>query len=220
MSVGYVDLCTKLCVKNKWCTFGSYLGPCPNSPVKARKIVMVYTVGWIMCLMLDYIHVKYVHPRNPFWELLLEDIHVLLFTYVEDVVRTSYMYWLLFGRSGSICLTHVIWGGLMLVSCTVHPSSFAWKFRRDLMIRPYRYNKHQSCPRRGMMQLHILRGMKAEVIIASVAMCIHGWNVKPVMVVWILWIFTLCFILELSNCYLVYLLQFNIQEGSCELCGC
>jgi hypothetical protein len=30
------------------------------------------------------------------------------------------------------------------------------------------------CPRRGMMQLHILRGMKAEVITASVAMCIHG----------------------------------------------
>jgi hypothetical protein len=75
------------------------------------------------------------------------------------------------------------------------------------------------CPRRGMKQLHILRGMKAEVITSSVAMCIHGWNVEPVMVVWILWIFTLCFILELSNWYLVYFLEFNIQEGSCELCG-
>jgi hypothetical protein len=30
------------------------------------------------------------------------------------------------------------------------------------------------CPRRGMMQLHILKGMEVEVIIASVAMCIHG----------------------------------------------
>jgi hypothetical protein len=39
------------------------------------------------------------------------------------------------------------------------------------------------------------------------------------MVVWILWIYTLCFILELSSCYLVYLLQFDIQEGSYELCG-
>jgi hypothetical protein len=76
------------------------------------------------------------------------------------------------------------------------------------------------CPRRGMMQLHILKGMKAEVITASVAMCIHGWSVEPVMVVWILWIFTLWFILELSNWLLVYFLQFNIQEGNCELRGC
>jgi hypothetical protein len=44
MSVGYVDLCTKLCVKNRWWTYGSYLGTCPNFPVKASKIVMVYTV--------------------------------------------------------------------------------------------------------------------------------------------------------------------------------
>jgi hypothetical protein len=42
-----------------------------------------------------------------------------------------------------------------------------------------------------MMQLHILRGMKAEVITASVAMCIHGRSVEPIMVVWIVWIFTL-----------------------------
>jgi hypothetical protein len=26
------------------------------------------------------------------------------------------------------------------------------------------------------MQLHTLRGMKAEVITASIAMCIHGWK--------------------------------------------
>jgi hypothetical protein len=30
----------------------------------------------------------------------------------------------------------------MLVSCIVHPSSFAWKFRRDHMVGPYQYNKH------------------------------------------------------------------------------
>jgi hypothetical protein len=42
-----------------------------------------------------------------------------------------------------------------------------------------------------MMQLHILRGMKAEVITASVAMCIHGRSVEPIVVMWIVWIFTL-----------------------------
>jgi hypothetical protein len=31
MSVCYVDLCTKLCVKNRWWTSGSHLGLCPNS---------------------------------------------------------------------------------------------------------------------------------------------------------------------------------------------
>jgi hypothetical protein len=41
MSVCYVNLCTKLCVKNRWWTFGSHLGLCPNFPVKASKIVMV-----------------------------------------------------------------------------------------------------------------------------------------------------------------------------------
>jgi hypothetical protein len=45
MSVCYEDLCTKLCVKNRWWTSRSYLGFCPNSPVKASKIVMVYPVG-------------------------------------------------------------------------------------------------------------------------------------------------------------------------------
>jgi hypothetical protein len=45
ISICYVDLCTKLCVKNRWWNSGSYLGPCPNSPVKASEIVMVYTVG-------------------------------------------------------------------------------------------------------------------------------------------------------------------------------
>jgi hypothetical protein len=43
------------------------------------------------------------------------------------------------------------------------------------------------------MQLHILRGMKVEVITAFVAMCIHGQNVEPVMITWILWISSLCF---------------------------
>jgi hypothetical protein len=41
MSVCYVNLCTKWCVKNRWWTSGSHLGLCPNSPMKASKIVMV-----------------------------------------------------------------------------------------------------------------------------------------------------------------------------------
>ncbi len=43
------------------------------------------------------------------------------------------------------------------------------------------------CPRRGMVQLHILRDMEAEVIIASVAMCIHGRGVESIMWMWIIW---------------------------------
>jgi hypothetical protein len=45
MTVCYVDLFTKLCVKNRWWTSGSHLGLCPNPLVKASKIVMVYPVG-------------------------------------------------------------------------------------------------------------------------------------------------------------------------------
>jgi hypothetical protein len=37
----------------------------------------------------------------------------------------------------------------MLVSCIVHPSSFAWKFRRDLMVQPYQYNKRHTLPEKG-----------------------------------------------------------------------
>jgi hypothetical protein len=150
---------------------------------------------------------------------LLEVIHVPLFTYVEDVVRAYYTCCLSFWRSGSMFTTCWV-KGLMLLSCIMHPSSFVWKFCRDHMVRPYRYNEHHTLPEKGMMQLHILRGMKAEVITASVAMCIHRWSVAPVMVVWIVWIFTLWFILELSNWLLVYFLQFNIQDDNCELRGC
>jgi hypothetical protein len=40
------------------------------------------------------------------------------------------------------------------------------------------------------MQLHILRDMEAEVIIAYVAMCIYGRGVESIMWMWIIWIFT------------------------------
>jgi hypothetical protein len=172
-----------------------------------------------MSPILDYIHVKCIHSCTPLWEMLPEVIHVPLFTYVEDVVRTYYTCCLSFWRSGSIFTTCWV-KGLMLLSCIVHPSSFAWKFCRDHMVRPYQYTLRHTLPEEGYDAASYPRGMKVEVITASVAMCIHGWSVEPVMVVWIVWIFTLWFILELSNWLLVYLLQINNQEGSCELCGC
>jgi hypothetical protein len=149
MSVCYVDFCTKMCVKNRWWTSGSYLGICPNSRWRQVKQWWFIPLVDLCALYLIHIHVKCVHPRIPFWELLLEVIHVLLFTYVEGVFRACYMCWLLFWRRGSICLTHVRWGGLMLVSCIVHPSFFAWKFRRNHMVRPYRYNKHHALLEEG-----------------------------------------------------------------------
>ena len=41
------------------------------------------------------------------------------------------------------------------------------------------------------MQLHIPRGMKAEVIIAFVVMCTDEEYVEPVMDMLVLWIFSL-----------------------------
>jgi hypothetical protein len=49
----------------------------------------------------------------------------------------------------SICLAHFIWEGLMLLTCIMHSSSIACKFRRDLMVRPYRYNEHHMLPEKG-----------------------------------------------------------------------
>jgi hypothetical protein len=37
----------------------------------------------------------------------------------------------------------------MLLTCIVHSSFFAWKFHRDLMVRPYRYNKRHTLPEKG-----------------------------------------------------------------------
>jgi hypothetical protein len=49
-----------------------------------------------------------------------------------------------------VYIFNICWmGGLMLVSCIAHPSFFAWKFRRDHMVRPYRYNKHHMLPEKG-----------------------------------------------------------------------
>jgi hypothetical protein len=66
------------------------------------------------------------------------------------------------------------------LSCIVHPSFFAFKFRRDYMVRPYRYNKHRTLPEEGTMQLYILRGMKVEVIVAFVVICTHEEYVEHV----------------------------------------
>jgi hypothetical protein len=38
---------------------------------------------------------------------------------------------------------------LMLLSCILHTSSFAWKFCRDHMVRPYRYTPHHTLPEEG-----------------------------------------------------------------------
>ena len=107
--------------------------------------------------------------------------------------------WLLCGMGRSICLAHFIWEELMMLSCIMHSSSIALKFRRDLWSDRTGTLSIICCPRRGMMQLHILRDMEAEVIIASVAMCIHGRGVEFIMWMWIVWIFTLWFFLALSN---------------------
>jgi hypothetical protein len=42
------------------------------------------------------------------------------------------------------------------------------------MVRPYRYTLHRTLPEEGYDAASYPRGMKAEVITASVAMCIHG----------------------------------------------
>jgi hypothetical protein len=34
----------------------------------------------------------------------------------------------------------------MLLTCIMHSSSIAWKFRHDLMVRPYLYNEHHMLP--------------------------------------------------------------------------
>jgi hypothetical protein len=37
----------------------------------------------------------------------------------------------------------------MMLSCIMHSSSIALKFRRDLMVRPYRYIEHHMLPEKG-----------------------------------------------------------------------
>jgi hypothetical protein len=63
---------------------------------------------------------------------------------------------------------------LMLLSCILHTSYFAWKFCHDHMVRPYRYTQYHMLPEEGYDAASYPRGMKAEVITASVAMCIKG----------------------------------------------
>jgi hypothetical protein len=106
--------------------------------------------------------------------------------FVENIHK-----WLLCGMGGSICLAHFIWEELMLLSCIMHSLFIAWKFVVILWSDCTGTLSIICCPRRGMMQLHILRDMKAEVITASVAMCIHGRGVEFIMWMWIVWIFTL-----------------------------
>ena len=89
------------------------------------------------------------------------DDHNLVMIYVVD----SHLGW-----SWSIFLNHVIWS-VVGMTCTSHHPSCILKLCRDLMVRPYRYIfSIVRCPRRGTMRLHILRGMKAEIILAFALM--------------------------------------------------
>jgi hypothetical protein len=215
MSVVMWNLCTELCVKNRWWTSGSCLGLCPNSPVKASKIVVVYTVVWFMCPMLNHVHVKCIHTCTPLWEMWLEVIHVTLFFLcwrcgLSMLHVLSYHF-----VEVEVYVYHMWVEDLMLLSCILHTSSFAWKFCRDHMVWPYRYTQHHTLPEDGYDAASYPRGMKAEVITASVAICIQRWSVEPVVVKWIVWVFTWWFTsLKLNNWLLVYLLQINTQEGT------
>jgi hypothetical protein len=79
----------------------------------------------------------------------------------------------------------------MLLSCIMHSLFIVWKFVVILWSDRTGILSIIYCPRRGMMQLHILRYIKAEVIITSLAMCIHGRGVESIMWMWIMWISTL-----------------------------
>jgi hypothetical protein len=56
---------------------------------------------------------------------------------------------LLCGMGGSICLAHLVWEELVLLTCMMHSSSIALKFCRDLMVRPYWYNEHHMLSEKG-----------------------------------------------------------------------
>ena len=72
----------------------------------------------------------------------------------------------------------------------MHIASFILhsKLCRDLMVRPYRYIfSIVRCPRRGTMLLHILRGMKTEVILAFADICTHEEYMKCDITMLLLW---------------------------------
>src|SRR6187455_207590 len=74
------------------------------------------------------------------------------------------------------------------MTCTSHHPSCILKLCRDLMVRPYRYTfSIVRCPRRGTMRLHILRGMKAEVILAFADICTHEVYMKCDITMLLLW---------------------------------
>jgi hypothetical protein len=91
--------------------------------------------------------------------------------------------WLLCGMGGSKCLTHFYLGRthdvVMHNALIIHCIEVSSDRTGTLSII--------CCPRRGMVQLHILRDMESEVIIAFVAMCIHGSGVESIMWMWIIW---------------------------------
>jgi hypothetical protein len=134
----------------------------------------------------------------------------------EHVTRVVLSFW----GSGSLCLPHVGGGSHVVVMHTAYiifcMEVLSWSYGPTVPIHSASYIAWG-----GYDVASYPSGMKAEVITASVAMCIQGWSVEPVVVKWIVWVFTWWFTsLKLSNWLLVYLRQINTQEGSCELRGC
>jgi hypothetical protein len=67
----------------------------------------------------------------------------------------------------------------------MHIASFILHF--EVMSRSYGPTVPVRCPRRGTMRLHILRGMKAEVIIAFADICTHEVYMKCDITMLLLW---------------------------------
>jgi hypothetical protein len=156
MSVVTWNLCTELCVQNRWWTSGLCSRLCPNSPVKTSKIVVVYTVDWFMCPMLNHIHVKCIHTCTPLWEMWLEVIHVTLFFYVEDVVWACYTCCLIILRKWKFMSTTCGWR----ISCCCHAYCIHHLLHGSFVVILW-FDRTGTlniihCPSRGMMQLHTL----------------------------------------------------------------
>jgi hypothetical protein len=72
--------------------FRIVLSAFPKSPVKASKNNDgLYHLVKLCVMFLIHISIECVYHRISLYELSFEVIHVLLFTYVEGIVRACYM---------------------------------------------------------------------------------------------------------------------------------
>jgi hypothetical protein len=148
MRVIVCNWCTKLCVKNRWWTSGSYLGICPN--FRWRQVKQ----WWLFRLLIEesytWLCLCYLCSYSYSW------LGIVVWNYSCFIDYTCggcglimLPMWFIMWNGGSICLAHFIWEELMLWTCIMHSSSIALKFRRDLMVQPYRYNEHHMLPEKG-----------------------------------------------------------------------